>query len=78
MIKFCKFCGEQIPEGRLKALPKTDTCTKCSNTEKKAGFQVITGKNTYTELDIVSQDTFKKLTYQQARKGQSPGNGIKN
>jgi len=76
-MKYCKICGELIPEGRLKALPNTSTCVICSNSEKKVGFRVITGKNTYTELDIVDQETYQKLTNQQERKGQSPGNGVK-
>ena len=76
MIYLCKHCGKEIPEGRIKALPKTETCVDCSNVGKKLGFQVVTGKTTYTELDIVDEKTYKDLTRKQARRGQSPGGGI--
>ena len=26
----CRRCGDQIPEGRLKALPDTGVCVRCS------------------------------------------------
>lgn len=76
-MKSCKICNNQIPEGRIKALPNVETCINCSTTDKKAGFRLITGKNTYTELQIVDQKTFQKLTNLQERKGSSPSNGIK-
>jgi hypothetical protein len=76
MIKYCKICGEQIPEGRLKALPKAETCVKCSTTNKVAGFRVITGKNTYSELEIVSQEKYSELIAKQERIGQSPCQGM--
>ena len=60
--KYCLICGELIPEGRLKAIPNTETCVLHSTTERKRGFRVITGKNTYTELDIVDEKSFKDLT----------------
>jgi hypothetical protein len=75
-MKCCKICGKEIPEQRLKALPTAETCVKCSTTEKIAGFQLITGKTTYTELQLVSQDAYKKLIEAQERIGSSPGNGI--
>ena len=61
-MKYCKICGEVIPEGRVKALPNATTCVHCSNTGKKRGFSVITGKTTYSELDIVDENQYKKLT----------------
>jgi len=72
----CLGCGEDIPEGRLKALPKTQHCVNCSTTEKVAGFRVITGKTTYTELQIVTQKKFNELNRKQKRIGSSPGMGI--
>ena len=76
-MKHCKKCGKLIPEARLKALPTATTCVDCSSTQKVAGFRIITGKNTYTELEIVSQELYRDLTRKQERKGQSPVNGIK-
>ena len=58
MIKIkCCNCGREIPEGRLKALPDTKTCTNCSTINKKVGFQIIDGKTTYSELEIVEADS---------------------
>jgi hypothetical protein len=75
-MKICRICKGNIPEGRLKALPDTDTCVNCSKEEKVAGFRVISGKTSYTELELVSQKKFKELTRKQARVGQSPGKGL--
>ena len=77
MNKECRCCGKEIPEGRLKALPKTITCTECSDTGKVAGFQMITGKTEYSELQLVDQKTFRKLSHLQNRKGYGIGNGVK-
>lgn len=60
-MKYCKICGEEIPEGRIKALPNVDTCVEHSGAKKKKGFVVISSKTTYTELDIVEEGTFKVL-----------------
>jgi len=49
----CEICNIEIPEGRLKALPKTRTCTNCSNTSKVGGFTVISGKTEYCELQVL-------------------------
>lgn len=72
----CLKCHRPIPEGRLKAIPGVLTCLQCSSTEKVRGFRIITGKTTYTELQLVSTDTYQKLTAKQARIGMSPGRGI--
>lgn len=60
-MKFCKVCGEEIIEGRIKALPNTETCVEHSVAKKKKGFNVISSKTTYSELDIVDDDVFKVL-----------------
>ena len=52
MNKICKKCGENISEGRLKALPKTEICVNCSKVKKKKGLKVITDNGTYTDLEI--------------------------
>ena len=51
----CIVCGNEIPEQRLKILPHTKTCVNCSQAERVAGFPVITGKTTYSELQIVRE-----------------------
>lgn len=61
MKRKCKICNEFIQDGRLKVLPDTYVCVKHSNEEKKLGFQIISGKDTYSELSIVNSDTYKDL-----------------
>lgn len=53
----CIKCGNIIPEARLKILPNTNCCVNCSTVQKKVGFQIIDGKTTYSELDIVDPDS---------------------
>jgi hypothetical protein len=50
--KFCH-CGTEIPEGRLKALPNTTTCTSCSETGRKGAVTVQIGDGDHTYNDIV-------------------------
>ena len=61
MERNCIECNEPIPEGRLKALPKTTTCTKCSNIDAYRGHNMITGKTTYSEVQIVDRETAIRL-----------------
>lgn len=72
----CIICNAKIPDGRLKALPRTKTCTNCSEIEKVAGFRIISGKTEYCELQIVSQKTHETLSRLQYRQGVGPGNGV--
>lgn len=65
----CKSCGNSIPEQRLKALPNTRTCIQCSGIERVAGFPIITTKTTYSEIQIVSQETAQELYSKQDRTG---------
>lgn len=77
MSKECVHCGQQIPEGRLKALPKTNTCTPCSQTGKVSGHPLITGKTEYSALQIVDAETSQKLNELQNRKGYGVSEGVK-
>lgn len=65
----CIKCEEEISDLRLKALPGVKTCIKCSNTERVAGFAVVSGKTTYSELQIVNQDKAEELYKKQNRTG---------
>ena len=65
----CIKCGKEIPEQRLKALPTAKTCIDCSSTTRVAGFPIVSGKTTYSELQIVSQETAEELYEKQERKG---------
>lgn len=73
----CTQCNQEIPEARLKALPGAKTCVACSGTGRVAGFPLITGKTTYSELQIVDQRTADELYAKQERKGSKPAEGIK-
>lgn len=33
-MKYCRECGIKIPKARLKVLPDTEYCVKCSNVEE--------------------------------------------
>lgn len=38
IIRNCSECGKKIPQERLKALPNTETCVKCSQVKGVVGF----------------------------------------
>ena len=77
MGRKCINCDQLILEGRLKALPRTQTCTLCSTKERVAGHQLITGKTEYSALQIVSVETALMLAQLQNRKGYGVSEGVK-
>lgn len=74
--KRCISCGEQLPLGRVK-FSKSSECVNCSSEERIGAFPIIEGKTEYSKIQLVSQETARKLHKAQARKGQSPGAGMK-
>ena len=58
-MKYCKSCGNQIPEGRLKALPSAVHCVPCAEgrvPKKMAITQLIGGEeHGYTDIQIVEE-----------------------
>jgi len=78
----CK-CGTTVPQARIDALRlskgQSPTCINCAkvHVQRVAGFPLITGKNTYSELQLVSQSQAAMLFGAQARKGQGPGAGVR-
>lgn len=76
MSKYCVNCGGAINPLRLKALPGTKQCVGCSNTSRVAGVQIITGKTTYSSIQVVDQDTANDFYKKQERRG-LVSNGIK-
>ena len=72
----CISCGKEIPDLRLKAAPGVKTCINCSDTSRVAGFPIVSGKTTYSELQIVTQETAEELYEKQNRKG-SIAEGVK-
>ena len=63
-MKCCK-CTKDINPLRLKALPSTKTCVKCSTTNAWYVRNVIAGKTEYAETEIIkdsdSADTIRKM-----------------
>ena len=49
----CIKCCEEIHPLRMKALPTTKTCVKCSDTSKWYVRNIISGKTTYCETEII-------------------------
>lgn len=74
--RLCLSCNEPIPEARVKALPNARTCVKCSSTERVAGFAIISGKTSYSEIQIVSQETARELSKKQERMGAGVSTGV--
>lgn len=73
----CISCTSTIPEGRLKILPGTRTCVNCSTTQRVGGHTVISGKNTYSEVQIVSAEMARDLNRMQSRRGFGVATGVK-
>lgn len=73
---YCKLCNQPIPAARLAALPAAKTCVQCSQTGRVAGFAIISGKTTYSELQIVPQDLANELYEKQDRKGAGVASGV--
>jgi hypothetical protein len=73
----CVKCSNPIPEGRIKALPNTRTCVNCSSTARVGGHTIISGKNTYSEIQIVDQETSERLYQMQSRRGFGVSTGVK-
>ena len=56
MVKYCKSCGEEIHPLRVKALPNTQTCIKCSTTSMKKGIPVLNGNiDQFIEAGIINK-----------------------
>ena len=73
----CISCTSTIPECRLKILPGTRTCVNCSTTQRVGGHTVISGKNTYSEVQIVSAEMARDLNRMQSRRGFGVATGVK-
>ena len=49
----CIKCYEDISPLRIKAIPETKTCVKCSSVGRWYVRNVISGKTTYCETEII-------------------------
>ena len=59
LLRYCKACGTQIPELRLKALPTAVVCVSCAEgrVPKKMGVTQLVGgeEHGFTDLFIVEE-----------------------
>ena len=49
----CRKCNEEINPLRIKALPDTKVCVKCSDTSRWYVRNIISGKTTYCETEVI-------------------------
>lgn len=65
MIKYCKSCGNQIPEARVNLLPNVIFCVPCAEgrvPKKMAITQLIGGQeHGYTDISIVEQTVLQDV-----------------
>lgn len=72
----CLGCNNPIPEGGVNFFKgKVDYCVNCSQEQKVAGHNVISGKNDYSELQIVSSERSVELREKGHRSRYSVANG---
>lgn len=73
-MKNCKVCNQQIPAGRLKALPGTDVCTEHSNASSYRANIVNYGQSeddSYQEVEIIrDRKLADELDYYRSQVGQ--------
>jgi len=69
VVRNCKKCDSIIPEGRIKAIPTTTTCVKCSDIQPKqpVTVQLGTGDDTYNEIVILENEDFKRYNEAQSQ-----------
>jgi len=56
----CIKCSKEINPLRLKALPETKTCVNCSTTARWYVRNVISGKTTYAETEVIKDPNVAK------------------
>ena len=64
----CIKCNEEINPLRLKALPETKTCVSCSDTNRWYVRNVINGKDTYSETEVIKDPQLAQEMYQMDRR----------
>lgn len=70
-MKNCVKCGNEIPEGRLKALPDTKVCTKCSSEGAYYANPVINGDEDYAALEFTKDP--KAIAELERMRGETSG-----
>ena len=64
----CIKCGEEIPAGRLKALPGAKTCVNCSGVQKKGVVTIMKGEGDHTRIETIHLDHEDYVKYMEAEK----------
>lgn len=62
----CIKCNNQIPEGRLKALPNVKTCVECSGVQKKGTITVMKGEGDHTWIETIHLEHEDYKAYMEA------------
>jgi len=65
----CTKCQKSIHPTRMQALPNTRTCVKCSSVGKWYTRPVITGKTTYSEVEVIKDPVTAKEMHKLDRRG---------
>lgn len=70
MKQVCIKCSNEIPEGRLKALPGTKTCVNCSTSKMKRPVILLCGEgeDTYNDIAILDHDEYERIFPEEGRK----------
>lgn len=69
-MELCIKCSDEIPAGRLKALPGTRVCVSCSTAGKRKAITITggEGEDTYNDIILVSEEDYKEYTKDEVRK----------
>ena len=67
----CSKCRKKIPAARLRALPNTTECVKCSSVERNYVRTIISGKTTYSEWEVIKNKDTKEYLKQLDAKGRT-------
>ena len=67
----CCKCSVEINPLRVKALPDTRTCVKCSDVERNYVRTIISGKTTYSEIEVIKNKDTKEYLKRLDAKGRT-------
>lgn len=79
----CRHCGNEIHPKRIAFFEKykntlPSTCTECSSSTRVGAIPIISGKNTYSELQIVDDERqAADILFMQNRKGSIVSSGVR-
>ena len=78
-MRYCKFCGQEIPAGRLKILPNTTSCVPCveknGDVDTPVGIMIFSHK-TAPEMVIVTKEQAEAMNRVDRRGYKKQGNKV--